>query len=138
VIGVQESTRYFSAIHCALVLTSKEVGARQLTKQTKQMDRSAARSCTSPLPSRPLHLHSYLSFPFHLTFFLYIQPIVFELATSRPVSTRPVYRTAQTGTELFSLAGRHAHDMDVFLMMSITASVQLYHLLYTTLSKKSR
>lgn len=53
-IGVQESTRYFSAIHCALVLTSKEeVGARQLTKQ---MDRSAVRSCTSPLPSRPLHL----------------------------------------------------------------------------------
>ena len=135
-IGVQESTRYFSAIHCALVLTSKEeVGARQLTKQ---MDRSAARSCTSPLPSRPLHLHSSLSFPFHLTFFLYIQPIVFELATSRPASTRPVYRAAQTGTELFSLAGRHAHDMDVFLMMSITASVQLYHLLYTTLSKRSR
>ena len=131
-IWVQESTRYSSVIHCSLVLTSREVGARQLTKQ---MDRSAVRSCTSPLPSRPLHLHS---FPFHLTFFLYIQSIVFELATSRPASTRPVYRAAQTGTELFSLAGRHAHDMDVFLMMSITASVQLYHLLYTTLSKKSR
>lgn len=131
-IWVQESTRYSSVIHCSLVLTSREVGARQLTKQ---MDRSAVRSCTSPLPSRPLHLHS---FPFHLTFFLYIQSIVFELATSRPVSTRPVYRTAQTGTEFFSMAGRHTHDMDVFLMMSITASVQLYHLLYTTLSKRSR
>ena len=52
-IWVQESTRYSSVIHCSLVLTSREVGARQLTKQ---MDRSAVRSCTSPLPSRPLHL----------------------------------------------------------------------------------
>lgn len=33
--------------------------------------------------------------------------------------------------------GRHTHDMDAFLM-SVNEFVHLYHLLYTTLSRKSK